>query len=141
MWLHDVKRQNRSHMTTSHMAACTRSHGKQEIQTNIQAFILLDFRTTKLGWVETYNETWSDQIILLTQKNNFSNEKNFQTHLEKPILHPKKTFLILTRKNNFPSKEKISCNYWKQFSKQKNSKKLEHFVSDVFWIRWCYLLC
>ena len=34
----------------------TRSHGKQEIQIKIQIFILLGFRTTELGWVETYNE-------------------------------------------------------------------------------------
>lgn len=53
-------------------------------------------------------------------KINFLNEKNFHTHLEKPILHPKKKFLMLTKNiSNIQPKEKIYYNYPKQFSKQK----------------------
>lgn len=45
-------------------------------------------------------------------KINFLNEKNFHTHLEKPIPHPKKKFLMLTKNiSNIQPKEKISYNY------------------------------
>ena len=107
------------------------------------------------------------KILILTQKNNFPNKKVSYTCLKKINFSPpknnqfsrRKKCLMLARKNSYiivwkkMSKQKNSYNYHrKQFCKQtfiilvwKTNflcfrKKLKHFISDVFWIRFIYFL-